>query len=69
MEWKIIILKIIDTSISFYLYFIPKSKFLFRHLKRSIQNFHMKHVSVPADKTTNSIVVVWYLYYVDTLKR
>ena len=31
--------------------------------------FHMKYVLVPADKATNNVVVVWQLYYVDTLKR
>ena len=29
----------------------------------------MKYVLVPADKPTNSVVVVWLLYYGDTLKR
>ena len=28
----------------------------------------MKYVLVPADKATNNFVVVWRLYYVDTLK-
>ena len=29
----------------------------------------MKYVLVPADKAANNAVVVWQLYYVDTLKR
>ena len=28
----------------------------------------MKYVLVPADKAANSVVVVWPLYYVNTLK-
>ena len=61
-EWKINILKIIDTHISFY----PRNKHLltpkptasFRHLKRGIQDFHMNYVLVPADKAANDVVVV-----------
>ena len=45
----------------------PKSSF--RHLKRGIQDFHMNYVLVPADKAANNVVVVWRLYYINTLKR
>ena len=72
-EWKINIFKIIDTRISFYSRYThllpPKSKSSFRHLKRGIQNFHMKYVFVPADKAANTVVVVWQLYCINTLKR
>ena len=61
-EWKINIFKIIDTRISFYSrnthLLPPKPKSSFRHLKRSIQDFHMKYVLVPADKAANNVVVV-----------
>ena len=42
---------------------------LFRYLKRGIQDFHMNYVLVPADKAANNVVVVWRLYYINTLKR
>ena len=29
----------------------------------------MNCVLVPADKAANNVVVVWWLYYIDTLKR
>ena len=29
----------------------------------------MNYVLVPADKSANNVVVVWWLYYNDTLKR
>ena len=29
----------------------------------------MKYVLVPANKAANNIVVVWRLYYVDSLRR
>ena len=45
----------------------PKSSF--RHLKRVIQDFYMNYVLVPADKAANNVVVVWQLYYINTLKR
>ena len=47
----------------------PKPKSSFRHLKRGIQDFHMNYVLVPADKAANNVVVVWRLYYINTLKR
>ena len=72
-EWKINIFKIIDTRISFYSrnthLLPPKPKSSFRHLKRGIQDFHMNYVLVPADKAANNVVVVWRLYYINTLKR
>ena len=61
-EWKIIIIKIIDTCISFYSHnthlLSPKPKSSFPHLKRGIQDFHMNYVLVPADKAANEVVVV-----------
>ena len=48
---------------------LPKSKSSFRYLKRGIQDFHMNYVLVPADKAAYNVVVVWRLYYTDTLKR
>ena len=61
-EWKINIFKIIDTRISFYSrnthLLPPKPKSSFSHLKRGIQDFHMNHVLVPADKAANNVVVV-----------
>ena len=61
-EWKINILKIIDTLISFYSpnthLLPPKPKSSFRNLKRGIQDFQMNYVLVPADKAANNVVVV-----------
>ena len=61
-EWKINILKINDTCISFYsrnTHFLPpEPKSSFRHLKRGIQDFHMNYVLVPADKAANNVIVV-----------
>ena len=61
-EWKINIFKIIDTLISLYSHkthlLPPKSKSSFCHLKRSIQDFHMNFVLVPAYKAANNVVVV-----------
>ena len=42
----------------------PKPKSSFRHLKQGIQEFHRKHVLVPADKAANNIVVVSRLHYI-----
>ena len=51
-----------DTHISFYSHnthiLSPKPKSSFRHLKRGIQDFHMKYVLVSADKAANNVVVV-----------
>ena len=73
-EWKINIFKIIDTPISFYsrnTLLLPTKpiSFFFRHLKRGIQDFHMNYVLFPADKAAKNVVVVWRLYYINTLKR
>ena len=61
-EWKINVLKIIDTRISFYFsnthLLPPKPKSSFRPLKRGIQDIHMNYVFVPADKAANNVVVV-----------
>ena len=46
----------------------PKPKLSFRHLKQGIQQFHEKFVLAPADKASNNAIVVWRLYYIDTLK-
>ena len=54
--------KIIDTRVSFYSLntnLLPaKSISSFHHLKRGIQEFHMKYAMVPADKATINVVVV-----------
>ena len=59
-EWKINIFKIIDTRISFYSrnthLLPPKPKSSFPHPKRSIHDFHMYYVLVPADKDANYMV-------------
>ena len=47
----------------------PKPKSSFRRLKQGIQEFHRKYVLVPADKATNSIVVVCQLHYINTLEQ
>ena len=48
--------------------FTPTPKSSFRHLKRGVQDFHMNYVLVPANKAANNVVVVWWLYYINTLK-
>ena len=45
----------------------PKPKLSFRYLKPGIQEFHRKYVLAPADKAANNVVVVWRLYYINTL--
>ena len=59
-EWKINILKIIDTHISFYTgstnILPPTPKYSFPCLTRIIQDFHTKHVLIPADKAPNTVV-------------
>ena len=47
----------------------PKPKLSFRYLKQGIQEFHRKYVLAPADKAANNVVVVWRLYYINTLKQ
>ena len=46
-----------------------KPKFTFRRLKKGIQEFHRRFVLAPADKAANNIVVVWKMYYINTLKQ
>ena len=36
-------------------------------MKQGIQEFHRKYVLAPADKAANNVVVVWRLYYINTL--
>ena len=61
-EWKVSIFKIVDQRIKFYSQntnlLPPKPKSTFRHLKKSIQDFHRKYVLVSADKAANNVVVV-----------
>ena len=61
-DWKINIIKIIDTRISFYscnTHLLPhKPKSSFRHLKRGIQDFHINYALVPSDKAANNDVIV-----------
>ena len=35
---------------------------------QGIQQFHEKFVLAPADKASNNVIVVWRIYYIDTLK-
>ena len=61
-SWKLNIFKIIDGRISFYCNNLdllpPKLKFIFRHLKKGIQEFHRRFVLAPTDKAANNVVVV-----------
>ena len=72
-EWKVSIFKIVDHCIKFYSQntklLPPKPKSTFWHVKQGIQDFHGKYVLVPADKAANNVVVVWRLYYINTLKQ
>ena len=72
-NWRLTFFKIVDTRISFYSRYThllpPKPKSSLHHLKRGIQDFHMNYVLVPADKAAYTVVVVWRLYYTNTLKR
>ena len=47
----------------------PKPKSSYRHLKQGIQEFHRKHVLVPADNAANNVVVVCRLHYINTLEQ
>ena len=71
-EWKLSISNIVDKCIQFYSHnthlLPPKPNSSFRYLKKGIQEFHRKYVLVPADKATNSIVVVCQIY-INTLKQ
>ena len=59
---KLNIFKIIDGRISFYcnnFNLLPaKPKFIFRYLKKAIQEFHRRFVFAPADKASNNVEVV-----------
>ena len=60
---KLNIFKFIDGRNSFYCNNLdllppPKPKFTFRHLKKGIQEFHMRFVLATADKAANNVVVV-----------
>ena len=72
-EWKPSIFNIVDQRIKFYSQntnlLPPKPKYLFRHFKQGIQEFHRKCVLVPADKAANNVVVVCRLHYINTLKQ
>ena len=61
-SWKLNISKIIDGRISFYCNNLdlipPKPKFIFRHLKKGIQEFHRRFGLAPTDKAANNVVVV-----------
>ena len=65
--------KIIDSRISFYCNKLdllpPKPKFIFRNGKKGVLQFHRKSVLAPADRAANNIVVVWKMYYINTLKQ
>ena len=67
-EWKLNIFNIVDKSIKFHSQntnlLPPKPKSSFRHLKQGIQEFHRKHVLVPAN-----VVFVCRLHYINTLKQ
>ena len=41
-----------------HIFYLPKPKTSFRHLKLGIQDFHLKYSLVPADKAANNVVVV-----------
>ena len=43
--------------------------YLFDIWNKGIQEFHRKYVLAPADKAANNVVVVWRLYYINTLKK
>ena len=38
-------------------------------MKQGVQEFHRKHILVPADKAANNVVVVCRLHYINTLKQ
>ena len=44
-----------------------KPKLSFWYLKQGIQEFYRKYVLALADKDANNVVVVWRLYYINTL--
>ena len=38
-------------------------------MKKGVQEFHRRLVLAPADKPANNFVVVWKMYYINTLKQ
>ena len=68
-EWKIKIYESIDTHILFYYRNTHLLSPQNLNLLFIIQDFHTKYVLVSADKAENNVVVVWRLYYVNTIKR
>ena len=69
-SWKLCIFYIIEKCVSYYSYNLnllsPKPKLSFRHLKQGILQLH--EVLALADKASNNAIVVWRLYYTNTLK-
>ena len=66
------IFKIIDERMLFYSINLdllpPRPKLTFLYLKQCIHPmYRRKYVLAPADKTANNVVVVWRLYYINTL--
>ena len=61
-SWKLNNSKIIDVRISFYCNNLdllpPKPKFIFRHVKKGIQEFHRRFVLAAADMAPYNVVVV-----------
>ena len=53
---KLLIL-VFHLTLVIHIFYNPKTKSSFRHLKRGIQDFYMNYVSVPADKAANNIVL------------
>ena len=43
----------------------PKPKFILK----GVQEFRRKFVLAHADKASNNVVVVWKMYYINTLKQ
>ena len=72
-EWKLNIFRVVDRRVSFYsqnTYMLPhKPKIGCRCLGSGIGEFHRKCVLVPADGAAGSVVIVWRLHCIDTLKQ
>ena len=57
-------------NVCYFTYLLPpKPKLSFRYLEQRIQEFHRKYVLAPADEAANNVVIVWRLYYINTLKQ
>ena len=65
---KLLIL-IFHFTLIIYIFYPLNLNLLFRRLKRDTQGFDMNYVLVSADKADNNLVVVWRLFYINTLKR